>query len=109
VVFSLRTNSPGGSGRGRLYWPALGGGITAAGRLGTSNVTAFMGGMKTYLLAIRDILAANFPLIGFDVAVRSRATKTTPHVVRMQVGDVVDTQRRRRDHLPESYQQVAIP
>jgi hypothetical protein len=30
-------------------------------------------------------------------------------VVRLQAGDVFDTQRRRRDTLPESYQSTPIP
>jgi hypothetical protein len=109
VVVSLRTNTPGGSGRGRLYWPFIGGGVSSSGRIPTATVTAIVGGMKTYLNAIRGVLATNFPTIGFDTAVRSKLTKTTPHVVRLQCGDVVDTQRRRRDHFPESYQSVPMP
>ena len=109
VVFSLRTNTPGGSGRGRLYWPALGAGLGTNGRLQSTFPGLINGQMKTYLLAQRDALAAAFPTIGFNVAVRSRQTKTTPHVVRMQCGDVVDTQRRRRDRFPEAYNNVTIP
>jgi len=110
IVISLRTNTPGGSGRGRMYWPFIGLGVsTTTGRIPAATVTNVMGGMKTYLNAIRGVLATNFPTIGFDTAVRSRATHTTPHVVRLQCGDVVDTQRRRRDHLPEAYQQIAMP
>jgi len=41
--------------------------------------------------------------------VRSKTTKTSPHAVRIQVGDVVDTQRRRRDVQLESYSAVAFP
>lgn len=108
-VFSLRTNTPGASGRGRLYWPALGFSIAATGRLDSTFTGTINGQMKTYLLAIRDALATAFPTIGFNVAVRSRLTKTTPHVVRMQCGDVVDTQRRRRDNFPEAYNSVTIP
>lgn len=109
LVYSLRTNTPGASGRGRIYWPCLGLSLSTNARVGAGNVTSNMAAMKAYLLAIRDVLATSFPTIGFNVAVRSKATKTTPHVVRMQLGDVVDTQRRRRDRLAEAYQTTPIP
>jgi len=109
VVLSIRTDTPGGSGRGRLYWPAIGGSISAAGRQSAANTLLFINDMKSYLLGIRSDLAAAFPTIGFDLAVRSKTTHTTPHAVRVQGGDVFDTQRRRRDTLPESYQSVTFP
>jgi hypothetical protein len=83
--------------------------IVSTGRLQTGDLALNLSQMKTYLNGIRSALATAFVTIGFDTAVRSRATKTTPHVVRMQVGDVADTQRRRRDHLPESYQTTTLP
>lgn len=109
MVLSLRTNTPGASGRGRLYWPTLTTQIGSNGRVTSTATTNALSGMKTYLLAMRDALATAFPLIGFDVAIRSRTTRSTPHVVRMQVGDILDTQRRRRDHLPEAYITTPIP
>lgn len=108
-VYSLRTNTPGSSGRGRLYWPCLGSTLASNGRMSSGTVTANATAMKAYLVAIQGALATAFPTIGFDPAVRSRLTKTTPHVVRIQVGDVIDTQRRRRDNFPEAYQTVTIP
>ena len=109
TVYSLRTNTPGASGRGRLYWPCLGAGITSTGRLASGTLATDLTAMKAYLQAIRDALGTAFPTIGFNLAVRSRTTKTTPHVVRMQVGDVIDTQRRRRDKFPEGYQSTPVP
>lgn len=109
LVASLRTNTPGASGRGRLYWPHVGVQANTSLRCSTANVTSFVSGMKTYLAAIDAALTTAFPTIAFDLAVRSRTTHSTPHVVRMQAGDVFDTQRRRRDTLPESYQSTTIP
>lgn len=109
VVCSIRTDTPGGSGRGRIYWPALGVALAATGRIATPTTALLVADFKTYLLAMRSALAAGFPTIGFDIAVRSKTTHTTPHAVRLQVGDVVDTQRRRRDSLAESYVQVTVP
>jgi hypothetical protein len=109
MVFSLRTNTPGASGRGRLYWPVLGASLGSNARFGPTDMSGAPGAMKSYLNSMRSILATNFPLITFDTAVRSKVTHTTPHVVRLQVGDVVDTQRRRRDNLPEAYTTTTLP
>ncbi len=109
IVFSIRTNTPGGSGRGRLYWPAVSGTLSSAFRQVTPAPSAYVADMKTYLTAIQSALATAFAPIGFNLAVRSKTTHTTPHAVRIQVGDILDTQRRRRDHLPESYSSLAIP
>jgi len=109
LVVSLRTDTPGPSGRGRIYWPCLNAPLDATGRLNSAAVTPFLTDMKTYLLGMRSALATAFPLIGFDLAVRSVKTGQTPHVTRIQVGNVIDTQRRRRDTLPESYTSVSFP
>jgi len=109
LVLSLRTDTPGGSGRGRLYWPCLVGPLDSTGRISTANVGLFVADFKTYLTGIISDLATAFPSIGFNLAVRSKTTHTTPHVVRIQAGNVVDTQRRRRDTLPESYSTVTFP
>jgi hypothetical protein len=108
-VVSLRTNTPGGSGRGRVYWPLMDATLNSSGRIPTAEVTAGLSAMRLYLTAIRDALATAFPTIGYNLAVRSRTQLATPHVVRIQAGDVVDTQRRRRDALPEAYQTLTFP
>lgn len=108
-VFSLRTNTPGARGRGRLYWPALGISIGTDLRISAAVAGAMLPDMKTYLTAMRSALATAFPLIGFDLAVRSRTAHSTPHVVRIQLGNVPDTQRRRRDTLAESYLSTTFP
>jgi hypothetical protein len=108
MVISLRTDVPGASGRGRLYWPATAGAVTSTFHVSAAVPGVLAADAATWLHAIEGILATNFPLIGFDLAVRSAKTKTTPHVVRLQVGDVIDTQRRRRDNIPEAYATVAF-
>lgn len=108
IVFSLRTNTPGGSGRGRLYWPYAAGPIDAQMRIPAATCTTLIGEFATYMHAIESALATAFPTIGFDLAVRSRLTHTTPHVNRVQIGNVVDVQRRRRDAMIETYTSVAF-
>lgn len=109
VVCSIRTDTPGGSGRGRLYWPALAASLAQNARVTNPTPATTAAAFKTYLSGMQSALATAFPLISFDLAVRSKTTHTTPHAVRLQVGDVLDTQRRRRDALPESYVQVTYP
>lgn len=109
MVISVRTDTPGASGRGRLYWPALGATLDVSGRMFTPTPATLLNDFKTYLNGIRNDLATAFPTIGFDLAVRSKTTHTTPHAVRLQVGNVVDTQRRRRDNLAESYATTTFP
>ena len=103
IVFSLRTDTPGGSGRGRVYWPNIAGSITTQLRITPTDQTSYLAGMATYLHAMESALATAFPTIGFDLAVRSRTTHSTPHVNKIQIGNVIDTQRRRRDKMVEDY------
>lgn len=104
LVVSLRTNTPGASGRGRLYWPAVGSAVDGGLRFSDSAITNALSEMATYLHAIETDLNTAFAGLGFDLAVRSRATKTTPHVNQLRIGNVPDVQRRRRDSLIENYQ-----
>lgn len=109
TVLSLRTVVPGGSGRGRIYWPAVGATLNGTLRLSSPSNSTVVADFKTYLNLIKGILVTNFPTIGFDLAVRSKTTHSTPHVNRIQIGDIIDTQRRRRDTMIESYSSLAMP
>lgn len=109
VVCSLRTNTPGASGRGRLYWPAIGRSIDAATlRMASATVGSMATSFNDYLSQLGN--AINIGEIGtwgkFQLSVWSRARKDFYVVERLMVGDVIDTQRRRRDALPENYQTV---
>jgi hypothetical protein len=109
LVISLRTTTPGASGRGRIYWPAVGEDVGSDLRFSNAIALGALGGMKTYLNAMRAALAAAWPGGAFDLSVRSKTTKSTPHVNKIQVGNVLDTQRRRRDGLVEDYQSLSFP
>lgn len=113
AVISLRTDAPGASGRGRIYWPATGLELTSGLRIpqGTQlgyavDAAAYFSDIETAMEAAATSLP---PWASLNFAVRSKTTKTTPHVQRVQVGDVVDTQRRRRDAMPESYWSASYP
>lgn len=109
IVLSLRTAAIGASGRGRLYWPATGlamnsGTLRPAG----SAVLAILSGFKTYLTSIGtaiDTVTTEVPFL----SVWSRTNATTAPVINIQMGDILDTQRRRRDAAVETYQTVSYP
>lgn len=114
VVLSLRTNTPGASGRGRLYWPALSVSVSGTtGRLTSSTTTAVATQAATYLRAVQDAVKNGYygPLAAsvVELCVFSPKQGTTHHVNRIQVGDVLDVQRRRRDRLREVYAAAAFP
>lgn len=106
VVCSLRSNSPGGRGRGRLYWPAIGKTLDAATlRWPSASQAALATAFDTYLGALQDALNIDeIPdFTEFKLSVWSRTSDSFANIVRLQVGDVPDTQRRRRDALAENY------
>lgn len=103
VVCSLRTTTPGGRGRGRLYWAATGAPLSSTTlRMSAATVSAALNGFSSLLAAI------NAEINAYDAAaalcVWSRVSNAAHNVTRIQVGDVLDVQRRRRDTLAESYQ-----
>lgn len=113
VVVSLRTATPGARGRGRMYWPALGASLDGQFRLTTPSAANVADGAKTLLKLIGDQLnaelAANSIVATVELAVRSQTLHECNPVVRLQVGNVLDTQRRRRDSLTEAYATTSYP
>jgi hypothetical protein len=108
IVTSLRTPGPGASGRGRLYWPATGATVGATTlRMSSADVTSTLAGVKGYLQLIESAITAQ--VTDCILAVWSRKLNTTFGVTSLLEGDIYDTQRRRRDVLVETYQQLLYP
>lgn len=113
LVLSLRTNTPGARGRGRMYWPALGATISSAFQLTVPTAAATVADWKTFLAGIGNEMNQYF--IGIAdarrvvLSVRSVTDHVNRDVVSLQVGNVLDTQRRRRDAIPESYSAAVYP
>ena len=108
LVVSLRTPGVGPSSRGRLYWPATGMPLGAADyRVSAANVGGFVTGMKTYLSSMETAIKATLPEA--NLTVWSRKTSNFHDVNQLQVGNVLDTQRRRRDTLIEAYTATSYP
>jgi hypothetical protein len=107
VVQTLKTATPGASGRGRLYWPATGVALDAASlRIIPSAVSSLLTGLNAYLAAVLVEIRATAP--ASSLVVFSRKNDVLSLVNATAVGDVVDTQRRRRDSLIENISTAAF-
>lgn len=113
VVLSLRTATPGARGRGRLYWPALNATLSATWQMTAPVPASLASDAKTWLQAINSEIDDYYISISSALRAALSVRSITDHVCRdvtsIQIGSVLDTQRRRRDALPETYATVAYP
>lgn len=102
-VFSLLTGQAGRSFRGRMYWPAQGCPLTSTMRGGLPSQSS-ANAMAVFLNYVASItLTGN----GNVVVVSPTLGIVTP-VTQVRVGDVLDTQRRRRDKTSETTWVAAV-
>jgi len=113
VVFSLRTSTPGARGRGRMYWPALGATIGSTFQLTSPTSTLLAADMRIWLNAIGTQMNAGYASISSVLTVVASVRSVTAHanhnINAIQVGSILDTQRRRRDALLETYVSSPYP
>jgi hypothetical protein len=113
LVFSLRTSTPGARGRGRMYWPAIGASLSSQFQLATPAATSVAADVKVLLQAINTaidgVYVAQASALRAALSVRSVTDHTCRDVTSIQIGSVLDTQRRRRDILPETYVATNYP
>lgn len=93
-VVSFRTALKSRSGRGRIYSPSMAVTQIANGRMIPAAQTALADGAQDMLQA----LVAG----GLAPVIYHRTTGTTTNITSIDVGDVFDTQRRRRNKLIEA-------
>lgn len=91
---SLRTNTLSRAGRGRFYAPSLAVDQVAGGRM----TSAAQGTLADAAEALVQGLTSG----GGTLVIYHRAPAGTTPVTSLDVGDVIDTQRRRRNKLTES-------
>lgn len=118
LVVSLLTARSGRSYRGRVYLPILGAGVLSpAGRLDPAGAAVYHAlTFVGYLIAslngqiFAPAVTAPQPVTFFHIAIQSRASgQPGAPVTSIKVGDVIDTQRRRRDKLVENYRNEILP
>jgi hypothetical protein len=103
LVASLRTTTYGRTGRGRMYLPALSRSkVKAGGRVLDASQSTIADAMAAYLA---DLTVGASTL---SSCVASRTLMALRNVTQVQVGDVFDSQRRRRDALTEVIQSRAV-
>lgn len=93
-VVSLRTALATRAGRGRFYAPSLAVDQVAAGKMVSLAQTGLLNGAVAMVTALTAA--------GLTTVLYSRTTHLTQEVTRVDVGDVIDTQRRRRNKLIEA-------
>ena len=107
ACFTLnRGASFGRSGRGRLFFPACAGpSLSGTARVPESTRNSLSAELVTWLKAVRDAFPdpEGPPSDILRPLVWSKTRGTTRWVQNIAMGDVLDSQRRRRDALRESY------
>lgn len=99
VVCSLRTAVSGRSFRGRFYWPAIGETMTDTLKFTAGAAPA----LAPEFAALVSGVATASPVVALLPKVYSPTRDLLTTVSAVSVGDVPDTQRRRRDNLVENY------
>lgn len=94
VVCSLRTSLATRAGRGRMYWPGPASDALTSGKIGTTPQAVFVTAGSALFSALGA--ASMIPVL------YSRTTTLVQVITSFDVGNVLDTQRRRRDQLVES-------
>lgn len=101
----------GRSGRGRLFWPAIGAQPTLGSSLRVSSTVRaqFLGDLVGWLESVAGIIRdeAEQGATSVRQVVWSRTTGSVREVDNLSLGDILDSQRRRRDALRE--QRTTIP
>ena len=106
LVISLRTEKPRGqTSRGRFYIPCPADTFNAAGQMATmpANVA---NGIKTMINGVNAVSGLGTVSV-FSNPADPEVGGILP-VLRVEVGNVVDTQRRRRESIPETYTSVTL-
>lgn len=94
VVGSMRTALATRAGRGRFYLPPMAANVNSAGRVDGTVLTHIVNTLQDFLQSMATSL--------YPPVIYHRASKTYTDVVSVDVGDVFDTQRRRRNKLIET-------
>jgi hypothetical protein len=112
LVATLQTARPGRTGRGRIYLPLL---TPIFGpdndRLATGVAQGVANTISTLIAGLNTALSTTPPADWgpFPIAVQSTVNMAAPPpVISVRVGDVLDTQRRRRNKVVESYSSAII-
>lgn len=107
LVLGIRTGRPGRSYRGRAFWPALGA-VTSniTGRISTPSTATIASETAKFLADVGRAVPGPEVLVPY---VESRTLRVATRATSIDVGDVLDVMRRRRDKLTEQRVDAIIP
>jgi hypothetical protein len=100
LVISMRSDLATRAGRGRFYLPPLDVSSTASGKVAAGKLTTVVTAVKAML---DSLIGA-----GLQPVLYGKTTHLSTTVTKFDVGNVWDTQRRRRDKLVEVRTQSAL-
>lgn len=98
---SWRTDLATRAGRGRIYLPPISVANMAAGRVGAGSVTGIVAAVNAFWGALDTA--------GLQLVIRHKTTHSSTVVTGGNVGNVIDTQRRRRNKLVEVRTPLTAP
>ena len=112
----VSTKPRGVAAKGRMYLPGVSVGLDATGHVGSGGLTAILGAFKTFLNACNAsaaspnvVILASHGSLNADGTIKIGGTAAlNKAVVGIKIGNVYDTQRRRRNQLAESYQALSL-
>lgn len=110
LAVSLTTGfDRGPAHRGRFYLPLPAGLVDSAGLWPANLAVSAAAATKTFLEALSDVPGIDLPgSPGAVVMSRKAGSPACRRVTGVEVGRVLDTQRRRRRSLPETYQSNTV-
>lgn len=97
MCVTKRTSFAGRSYRGRMYWPALAANVNSDGTFARTQAV-----VDDFALMFEDLAATGGPDTLIPV-VHSATANVVTAVTSVAVGSVLDTQRRRRENVVETY------
>jgi hypothetical protein len=105
TVLSLRSGfSIGGGNRGRMYLPHFYmSGLTASPFTDSTQAQGLATNGADFINAVTTDLSANVTATIFPAIMSQVGSGSSKGVTEVRVGNVTDTQRRRREQLPETY------
>ncbi len=101
TVVSLLTASATRHGRGRFYLPPLAALVLDGGRISAASLAVLDTAWTAFFASLNTD--------GVTPVVRNRTGHISTTVTSARIGDVIDTQRRRRNKLTETQVVVAVP
>jgi hypothetical protein len=112
TVVGLRDGAPTRAGRGRMYWPPVAGSkLDAQGLITSANATLIANGFKAAVdgLDVADQLVIyHRPVKAGDLGIPPAKSGSITPVLRVTVGTIVGTQRRRTNRVQQAYTSVGV-